>query len=165
MWRWRSGPTGDLRPPLCFHRSAARLAAPVVWEGATAGFQGGNMAAERLVLPHYFAWANVQSALWQRQSALGQRRSATWQGRSATGQIEVAIAQIHSTRRPDGGQQSPGRGAPRPRAQVCPQPRKEGLVSDAREWPSVPAIRPLLTGEPVVGTWFDRTQEYAARRQ
>jgi len=42
---------------------------------------------------------------------------------------------------------------------------KEGLVSDAREWPGVHAIRPLLTGEPVVGTWFDRTQEYAARRR
>jgi hypothetical protein len=42
---------------------------------------------------------------------------------------------------------------------------KEGLVSDAREWPGVHAIRPLLTGEPVIGTWFDRTQEYAARRR
>jgi hypothetical protein len=42
---------------------------------------------------------------------------------------------------------------------------KEGLVSDAREWPGVHAIRPLLTGETVVGTWFDRTQEYAARRR
>jgi hypothetical protein len=42
---------------------------------------------------------------------------------------------------------------------------KEGLVSDAREWPGVHAIRPLLTGEPVVGTWFDRTQEDAARRR
>jgi hypothetical protein len=42
---------------------------------------------------------------------------------------------------------------------------KEGLVADAREWPGVHAIRPLLDGEPVQGHWFDRTQEYAARRR
>jgi hypothetical protein len=39
------------------------------------------------------------------------------------------------------------------------------LVADAREWPGVHAIQPLLDGEPVQGHWFDRTQEYAARRR
>jgi hypothetical protein len=42
---------------------------------------------------------------------------------------------------------------------------KEGLVADPREWPGVHAIRPLLDGEPAQGLWFDRTQEYAARRR
>jgi hypothetical protein len=42
---------------------------------------------------------------------------------------------------------------------------KEGLVGDPREWPGVHAIRPLLADEPVQGIWFDRTQEYAARRR
>jgi hypothetical protein len=42
---------------------------------------------------------------------------------------------------------------------------KESLLSSPLEWPGVHALRPLLTGEPVVGTWFDRTQEYAARRR
>ena len=42
---------------------------------------------------------------------------------------------------------------------------KEGLVGDPREWPGAHAIRPLLDGEPTVGIWFDRTQEYAARRR
>ena len=42
---------------------------------------------------------------------------------------------------------------------------KEGLVGDPREWPGVHAIRPLLDGEPTQGIWFDRTQEYAARRR
>jgi len=42
---------------------------------------------------------------------------------------------------------------------------KEGLVSSPMEWPGAHALRPLLTGEPIVGTWFDRTQEYAARRR
>ena len=42
---------------------------------------------------------------------------------------------------------------------------KEGLVGDPRDWPGVHAIRPLLDGEPTEGIWFDRTQEYAARRR
>jgi hypothetical protein len=42
---------------------------------------------------------------------------------------------------------------------------KEGLVSTPLEWPGAHALRPLLTGEPVTGIWFDRTQEYAARRR
>jgi REP element-mobilizing transposase RayT len=42
---------------------------------------------------------------------------------------------------------------------------KEGLVSSPLEWPGVHALRPLLEGTPVQGTWFDRTQEYAARRR
>ena len=42
---------------------------------------------------------------------------------------------------------------------------KEGLVSTPLEWPGAHALRPLLTGEPATGNWFDRTQEYAARRR
>jgi hypothetical protein len=42
---------------------------------------------------------------------------------------------------------------------------KEGLVATPLEWPGVHALRPLLSGEPVEGRWFDRTQEYAARRR
>ena len=38
-------------------------------------------------------------------------------------------------------------------------------MGDPREWPGVHAIRPLLDSEPVQGIWFDRTQEYAARRR
>jgi hypothetical protein len=202
------------------------------------------MAAKRLVLPHHFAWANVHSALWQRQSvtwqcqsarwqrrfatcqcqsatwqcqsarwqrqfatcqrrlATCQRRFATWQCQSATwqcqsamehlqsamGQIDVATGQIHFARRPSGGQRSPGRlvdwrekfwsrryraipvsgeeGAQRERLKyVLSHGAKEGLVGDLRQWPGVHAIRPLLDDEPVQGIWFDRTQEYAARRR
>jgi REP element-mobilizing transposase RayT len=42
---------------------------------------------------------------------------------------------------------------------------KEGLVASPRQWPGVHAVRALLDGEPVQGYWFDRTQEYAARRR
>jgi hypothetical protein len=75
------------------------------WYGKVqqSGFRGGDMAAKWLVLPHQFAWANVQSAL-------GQRQSARWQRRSALRQIEVAIGP--SSRRPDGGQRSPGAARP-----------------------------------------------------
>ncbi|HKI06031.1 MAG TPA: hypothetical protein VKK31_28895, partial [Thermoanaerobaculia bacterium] len=42
---------------------------------------------------------------------------------------------------------------------------KEGLVEKASEWPGVHCVRALVDGEAVEGTWFDRTQEYAARRR
>jgi hypothetical protein len=42
---------------------------------------------------------------------------------------------------------------------------KEGLVDHPREWPGVHAIRALVEDEPLEGYWFDRTQEYAARRR
>ncbi|HXO22014.1 MAG TPA: transposase [Thermoanaerobaculia bacterium] len=40
---------------------------------------------------------------------------------------------------------------------------KEGLVARPHDWPGVHGIHALLEGEPLVGHWFDRTQEYAAR--
>jgi len=42
---------------------------------------------------------------------------------------------------------------------------KEGLVARPREWPGLHAVRALLDGEPIEGYWFDRTQEYHARRR
>jgi hypothetical protein len=42
---------------------------------------------------------------------------------------------------------------------------KENLVASLEEWPGVHAVRQLLGGEPLTGYWFDRTQEYAARRR
>jgi REP element-mobilizing transposase RayT len=42
---------------------------------------------------------------------------------------------------------------------------KEGLVSRVRDWPGVHAVRALLYGEPLKGTWYSRTQEYAARQR
>jgi len=42
---------------------------------------------------------------------------------------------------------------------------KEGLVEKARQWPGVHCIKALLEGAPLVGQWFDRTQEYAARQR
>jgi hypothetical protein len=46
-------------------------------------------------------------------------------------------------------------------AQSC----KEQLVERVRDWPGVHCVRALLDGEPLVGYWFDRSQEYAARRR
>ncbi|HEX7184587.1 MAG TPA: transposase [Thermoanaerobaculia bacterium] len=40
---------------------------------------------------------------------------------------------------------------------------KEGLVQFLRQWPGLHCVRVLLDGEPLVGYWFDRTKEYAAR--
>jgi putative transposase len=40
---------------------------------------------------------------------------------------------------------------------------KEGLVEHAKEWPGAHCVRNLLDGEPIEGTWFDRTQESSAR--
>jgi putative transposase len=42
---------------------------------------------------------------------------------------------------------------------------KEDLVERPRDWPGVHAIRALLEGEVLEGLWFDRTQEYLARRR
>ena len=46
-------------------------------------------------------------------------------------------------------------------AQGC----KEFLVERLRDWPGVHSVRTLLDGEPLIGYWFDRSQEYAARRR
>ena len=42
---------------------------------------------------------------------------------------------------------------------------KEGLVERPGDWPGVHAARDLAEGRAVDGYWFDRTQEYAARRR
>jgi REP element-mobilizing transposase RayT len=42
---------------------------------------------------------------------------------------------------------------------------KEDLVPKLRDWPGVHAVRALLDGKDLEGLWFDRTQEYAARRR
>lgn len=42
---------------------------------------------------------------------------------------------------------------------------KKDLVERAREWPGVHAVRALTEGTVLEGYWFDRTQEYAARRR
>jgi REP element-mobilizing transposase RayT len=42
---------------------------------------------------------------------------------------------------------------------------KENLVEQVREWPGAHCVRNLLDGEPIVGTWFDRTKEYSARNR
>jgi hypothetical protein len=42
---------------------------------------------------------------------------------------------------------------------------KEGLVERPHDWPGPNAARALVDGEPVVGYWFNRTEEYYARRQ
>jgi hypothetical protein len=42
---------------------------------------------------------------------------------------------------------------------------KEDLVERPQDWPGVHAVRALVEGEALEGLWFDRTQEYAARRR
>ena len=42
---------------------------------------------------------------------------------------------------------------------------KENLVACLREWPGLHCIRQLADGEPLTGTWYDRTQQYLARRK
>jgi hypothetical protein len=42
---------------------------------------------------------------------------------------------------------------------------KEGLVERIREWPGVHAVQALTEGKVLEGYWFDRQQEYAARRR
>ncbi len=46
-------------------------------------------------------------------------------------------------------------------AQGC----KEFLVERVRDWPGVHCARALLDGEPLTGYWFDRSQEFTARRR
>jgi hypothetical protein len=42
---------------------------------------------------------------------------------------------------------------------------KENLVARLREWPGLHCVRQIVDGEPLAGTWFDRTQAYLARRK
>jgi putative transposase len=42
---------------------------------------------------------------------------------------------------------------------------KEDLVERPQDWPGVHCVRALLEGEVLEGLWFDRTQEYLARRR
>jgi REP element-mobilizing transposase RayT len=42
---------------------------------------------------------------------------------------------------------------------------KENLVERVRDWPGVHAARAILDNEPLTGYWFNRSQEYAARRR
>ncbi len=39
---------------------------------------------------------------------------------------------------------------------------KEGVVYSPGDWPGVNSVIALLTGEPLRGTWFDRSREFAA---
>jgi hypothetical protein len=61
--------------------------------------------------------------------------------------------------------------SPEERAQVArlayclAQGCKEHLTERVVDWPGAHAARALLEGEPLVGYWFDRSQEYAARRR
>jgi hypothetical protein len=40
---------------------------------------------------------------------------------------------------------------------------KENLVARPQDWPGVHCVYALLTGQPIEGTWFDRTREWEAR--
>jgi REP element-mobilizing transposase RayT len=40
---------------------------------------------------------------------------------------------------------------------------KEGLVARVEDWPGISLVKNLLSGEPVRGTWFDRTAEHQAK--
>jgi REP element-mobilizing transposase RayT len=42
---------------------------------------------------------------------------------------------------------------------------KEGLVERLTDWPGVRCVEALTTGKVLEGWWFDRTQEYLARRR
>jgi hypothetical protein len=42
---------------------------------------------------------------------------------------------------------------------------KENLVARLRDWPGLHCIHQLADGEPLTGTWYDRTQQYLARRK
>jgi hypothetical protein len=45
------------------------------------------------------------------------------------------------------------------------QGAKEGLVAHPGEWPGANSVRALMEDLPVEGYWFDRSQEYFARRR
>ena len=42
---------------------------------------------------------------------------------------------------------------------------KEGLVERLQQWPGVHCVQALMEGKTLEGWWFDRTQEYLARRR
>ncbi len=42
---------------------------------------------------------------------------------------------------------------------------KENLVARPQVWPGVHCVTALLSGQPIEGTWFDRTREWTARRR
>jgi hypothetical protein len=42
---------------------------------------------------------------------------------------------------------------------------KENLVAHLRKWPGLHCVRQIVDGEPLTGTWYDRTQQYLARRK
>ncbi|HEY0510769.1 MAG TPA: hypothetical protein VGH73_02615 [Thermoanaerobaculia bacterium] len=42
---------------------------------------------------------------------------------------------------------------------------KEGLVERPQDWPGVHCVQALTEGKTLEGWWFDRTQEYLARRR
>jgi len=42
---------------------------------------------------------------------------------------------------------------------------KEGLISSPDQWPGVQCVKALTSGQVLEGFWFDRTQEYRARRK
>ncbi|MFL6198410.1 MAG: transposase, partial [Thermoanaerobaculia bacterium] len=46
---------------------------------------------------------------------------------------------------------------------VLAQGVKEGLVARVEEWPGISMLKAVLDGEPIRGTWFNRTLEYRAR--
>ena len=48
---------------------------------------------------------------------------------------------------------------------ILGQGTKEGLVESPLDWPGASCVRALLEGVRLVGTWFDRTAEYRARRR
>lgn len=47
---------------------------------------------------------------------------------------------------------------------VLAQGVKENLVSRCADWPGVHSVDALVKGEKLIGHWFDRTKEYAARQ-
>jgi REP element-mobilizing transposase RayT len=47
---------------------------------------------------------------------------------------------------------------------ILAQGVKEGLVSSPGQWPGASSTRALMHGDSLEGLWFDRTQEYEARR-
>jgi hypothetical protein len=42
---------------------------------------------------------------------------------------------------------------------------KEDLVERPQDWPGVHCVDALLSGQPLEGTWFDRTREFVARNR
>ena len=45
------------------------------------------------------------------------------------------------------------------------QGAKENLVARPQDWPGASCLAALRTGEPIAGVWYDRTEEYRARRR